>query len=233
MIVPTATGAATLAVAGKKVPGPVCPRNSAKPVSLKAYFNAFTTVPGVNMSESTIPPQSIPEDSPEGVVLGKVHTLATRIRGDFMGQAIAIDILIADILANYFTPNNERRMLLQSEVFSTSTFGKNINVLKAVVKHSFASFNKSNPEVLSDLDELRMFRNKLAHALLDLSDEWMAQGHTDRIRLLSFNKGKPVHSIITIEDSNKALGKASVILFGLVNLQKMVLGTAPVSGTGA
>lgn len=184
------------------------------------------------MSEPTIPLQSIPGDSPEGVALGKVHALATRIRGDFMGQAIAIDILIADILANYFTPNNERRMLLQSEVLSTSTFSKNINVLKAVVKHSFASFNKSNPEVLSDLDELRMFRNKLAHALLDLSDEWMAQGHTDRIRLLSFNKGKPVHSIITIADSNKALGKASVILFGLVKLQEMVLGMAPVSGTG-
>jgi hypothetical protein len=176
-------------------------------------------------------PQSIPGDSPEGIALSKVHALASRIRGDFMGQAIGIDLLIVDILTQYFTPDKERRMLLQSEVFSTSSFSKNINVLKAVVKYSFALFNENNPNVLSELDELRNFRNKLAHALLDLSDGWMAQGHTDRIRLTSFKRGKPEHSIVTIEESNKALGKASVVLMGLVKLQAMVVAGSQGSGT--
>jgi hypothetical protein len=41
--------------------------------------------------------EAIAGDSPEGKELYKVHALASRIRGDFVGQAIWLDILIVEV----------------------------------------------------------------------------------------------------------------------------------------
>jgi hypothetical protein len=165
-------------------------------------------------------PKAIPADSPEGKAFGVVYELSMHIRGPFMDQAIWIDVLIADIVTYYFCPDEGRRSLLRSEVFSgASSFSKNINLLKVVIEQSFISFKVQNPDLIKQLDELREFRNKLAHARLDTSPEWMAEGHTDRIRLATFKKGKAAYTVVTIEDSNKMLGKASVVLLQLVKLQ--------------
>src|SRR6202041_828336 len=106
------------------------------------------------------------------------------------------------------------------ELFSGgSSFSKNINLLKVVLGRAFISFKVQNPDLIKQVDERLEFRINLAHPRLDTSPEWMAEGHTDRIRLATFKKGKAAYTVVTIEDSNKMLGKASVVLLQLVKLQ--------------
>ena len=53
----------------------------------------------------------IPPDAPQAANLNQVYTLAKGLRGAFIDQAIWIDVVITDILARYFVPDHDKRML--------------------------------------------------------------------------------------------------------------------------
>jgi len=169
-------------------------------------------------------PKVIPVDTPEGKYLNRIHDLARHVRGSFMEQAIWIDVLVADILAQYFAPDEDKRALLISEVLTGqgSTFSRNINTLRKVVSRSYASFSEEYPDFFSQLEKIRKFRNRLAHAHLDTSDKFIAEGHEDRIRIVFYEDGIAKTQVITVEDSNKRLGESSAVLSQLLKLQALV-----------
>jgi hypothetical protein len=132
--------------------------------------------------------------------------------------------MVGNILAEYFAPETNRRMLLLSEVFSaaTSGFNKNIVLLGKVIAFEFPSFAARYPNLQKNLDSIREFRNVLAHGLLDTTPDWMAKKYTDRIRIINFKRGKSVTREITIEEREKMLKKCSEVLFCLVELSQLV-----------
>ena len=63
-------------------------------------------------------PESIPFDSPEAEGLNANYTVSSRMRGIFIDQAIGIDLLITDIISQYFVAEKSKRSLFFSDVVS-------------------------------------------------------------------------------------------------------------------
>jgi hypothetical protein len=146
-----------------------------------------------------------------------------------MEQAIWLDVLVTDILAQYFAPHEDRRKLLSSEVLAGPhlSFSGRIKVLQKVVARSYGSFVQEHPALFERLDKIRRFRNRLAHSHLDTSDEFIAKGFKDRIQIVFYEEGTTKQQVITVEESDERLKECSAILLKLVELQALVTADTP------
>lgn len=151
------------------------------------------------------------------------YKLATRIRAPFLEQAIVIDRLIADIISQHFCPDEEKRTLFFSLITNgiTLSFHASINVFEKLLKLCYPDLYEKH--LFKKLDTIRNFRNRIAHSMLDTSEEFLAKGYTDRIRLVVHMDGKQKHQTITNKDINERLGKCTEVILALVNIQKEVI----------
>jgi hypothetical protein len=174
-------------------------------------------------------PRLIPADTLEGLRLRQMYDLARDVRGSFMEQAIWIDVVVTDILAQYFAPDKDKRMLLSSDVLAgpNSSFGDRIKLLEKVVSRSYRSFAQECPNLSDRLDKIRRFRNRLAHAHLDTSDEFIAKGHKDRIQITFYQDGTAKSQVVTVEESNNRLKECSAVMTQLLKLQALLAAASP------
>jgi hypothetical protein len=156
--------------------------------------------------------------------LNPLHAIARDIRGNFIDQAIWIDVLITDILAQYFVPDEGKRRLLSSEVLARSdaSFSGCIDILRKVVFRSYVTFKDEYPDLFDKLGKIRRFRNRLAHAHLDTSTEFVAKGHKDRIQIVFYEDGATKTQIITFKESKTRLAECSAVMLQLLKLQALV-----------
>jgi hypothetical protein len=174
-------------------------------------------------------PGFIPANTPEGEQLNRIFELAKHVRGAFMDQAIWIDVIVTDILAQYFVADTGKRMLLTSDVIAgpDSSFSSRIQLLGKIVSRSYTSFAQEYPNICDRLDKIRRFRNRLAHAHLDTSDAFMRKGYKDRIQIAFYEDGTEKTQVITIAESNDRLNECSVVVRQLLTLQALVQQTNP------
>ena len=144
------------------------------------------------------------------------------LRGAFIDQAIWIDVILTDILARYFVSDKDKRMLFNSDVLTgrDSTFSGRIDILEKVVNKSFADFKKQNTELFKKLDKIRRFRNKLAHAHLDTSENYLSKNKEDMIQLVFYEDGIQKTQSIKFEELKLRLVECSDVV-------KVLLWTAP------
>src|SRR5690348_5108176 len=95
----------------------------------------FPLIDWVTLSFMSDTPEIIPANSPQGQQLNRLHELAKHVRGAFMDQAIWIDVIVTDILAEYFAPDAAKRMLLSSDVIAgpDSSFSSRIQLLRKIL----------------------------------------------------------------------------------------------------
>jgi hypothetical protein len=169
-------------------------------------------------------PKIVPPGPPEIGQLNVLHALARDLRGNFIDQAIWIDVLITDILSQYFAPEEGKRGLLTSDVLAGPdvSFSGRINILKKVVSRSYVTFKNEYPDLFDKLGKIRRFRNRLAHAHLDTRTDFVAKGHKDRIQIVFYEDGATKTQIITVEESKARLSECSVVMFQLLKLQALV-----------
>ena len=163
-------------------------------------------------------------DTPEGIQLGKLYALAQQFRGSFMEQAIWIDVIITDILAQYFVPNEDKRMLLSSDVLAGPdiSFSGRISILERIISRSYSSFAQEAPKFCDRLNKIRRFRNRLAHAHLDTSDNLLAKWSGDRIQIIFYEDGQAKTQVITVKENNDRLQECSGVMLELAKLQALV-----------
>jgi hypothetical protein len=116
-----------------------------------------------------------------------------------MDQAIWIDVIVTDILAQYFAPDPVKRRLLSSNVIAgpDSSFSSRIQLLRKILARAYTSFSDEHPNLCDQLDKIRRFRNRLAHAHIDTSDVFLAKAHTDRIQITFYEDGEAKSQLIT------------------------------------
>ena len=141
-----------------------------------------------------------------------------------MEQAIWIDVILTDILARYFAPDEGKRRLLSSEVLAGPdvSFSGRINILERIISHSYAIFGNKSPKLCDQLNKIRRFRNRLAHAHLDTGEKFMAKWPGDRIQIVFYEDGATKTQVITTEESNSRLRECSAAVLQLVELQALV-----------
>lgn len=165
----------------------------------------------------------IPFNSPEGRDVELVYELAKNIRAPFIEQAISIERIIDGIIARHFCPIEELQQQFLSVILGDRmTFSEKINILETVLRDSYYDFYQKHKKLKQELTQIRQFRNRLAHSLLDTSTKFLEQKHRDRIQLLYYKDGRTKQHVITVVDVDFRLRACSAVLMVLIELQREV-----------
>lgn len=156
--------------------------------------------------------------------LDKIFELDKSIRGPFLIQAIAVDEIVSDIISQYFCPDVEKRHLFFSLIINGGdlAFSDKINIFDKMLQLVYPDLANQHDGIKDRLDKIRKFRNRLAHAMPDTSEEYLLKKYQDRIRLVYFEDGARKQQELFINDTNKRLGECTKVIEELTQIQRYV-----------
>lgn len=155
--------------------------------------------------------------------LESLFNLSTNIRGRFLDQVIVIERLIDDIISRHFCPEDYRFHLLFSLVATELTFHSRIKTLKTVLECCYPELLGKHPNLIKDIKKIKEFRNKIAHSMLDSSEDFLEKEYDDRIRLEFYRKGEKKYLVVKKDDIMERLKACSQVVLALVDIQREVM----------
>ncbi len=136
-------------------------------------------------------------------------------------QAIAIELLVGDIISRHFCPEEERHSLLFSLVINETdlTFSSKINIFSQLLQLKYPDLLNRYPKVIDDLEKVRRFRNRIAHAMLDATEEFLGKKYEDRIQLVYYKGGEEKKQVVTEKEILERLKGCSQLVLALSDMQ--------------
>lgn len=125
----------------------------------------------------------------------KIHERVRYLRGRFLNFIAVIERDIALILTDYFcTSDPEKRELFFKNIVTASYFSLSVkkDVLVKIVKKDYPKYWEEHSQTLKALNEIMEFRNKLAHSVVDVSDEALTRPLEEGVGLIDWKAGKPI-----------------------------------------
>jgi hypothetical protein len=123
----------------------------------------------------------------------KIHERARYLRGQFLNSVAVIERDIAVILTEYFcTEDEEKRDLFFSMVAGKFSLNSKKELLIDIVKRDYPRFWEENKQFLSNLQDIQEVRNKLAHSIVDVSDEALRRPLEDGIGFVQWKQGEAI-----------------------------------------
>ena len=132
-----------------------------------------------------------------------IHAHVRDWRGRLLNSAAVNERQIAQIITWYFC-DERRRDFFFSEIATSYFFSlrAKIDILSKILKTDYEFFLDEQPDFLKDVNEMKYFRNLLAHATLDLSDKALSRDPRKGVGFLQFHDGKREVKVVTEEDFN-------------------------------
>mgnify|MGYP003635777401 FL=1 len=100
-----------------------------------------------------------------------LHTESARYRGRVVEMSIYLELVLAKILSKYFA-TSEKVGLLNSMVFDRMYLQRKLNTLKTILKTQYPNIWRKENINFKKLDKLIIFRNNIAHSVLNSSPEY-------------------------------------------------------------
>lgn len=150
-----------------------------------------------------------------------IHERARHLRGRFLNSVAVIERDIALILTDYFcTLDQEKRKVFFTHVVTAHFFSLNSrkDVFVRIVKDDYPRYWDENSRVLNDLDAIIRFRNKLAHSVVDVSEQALARSLEEGIGFVEWKDGEP----ITDADFQEWEVKANMVLSCLSEIKRLL-----------
>ena len=123
----------------------------------------------------------------------KLHERARYLRGGFLNSVAVIEHEIAVILTEYFcTEDESKREIFFAKVAEKLSLQKKKEILIEIVKADYPRYWEENKEFLNSLQQIQELRNKLAHSILDVSDEALERPLEKGVGFIQWRKGVPV-----------------------------------------
>lgn len=123
----------------------------------------------------------------------KLHEKARYLRGRFLNDVAVIERDIGVILTEYFcTTDDNKRELFFGEVAERLSLQRKKEILIDIVKIDYPQYWEKNKEILVGLQEIQEFRNKLAHSVVDVSDEALARPIEEGVGFVQWREGEPI-----------------------------------------
>jgi hypothetical protein len=153
----------------------------------------------------------------------RLHEAVRQLRGRLLNSVAVIDISISRLLASYFCQDENKRHLAFSDVFTAYSMRlhSKAELLEKIVRNEFPWYLDREPDVFRSLRELREFRNTLAHATVDVSDEALAKGAEREIGFVYYRDGERRVRQVTPEMANDFNVKASMVHTSLIELGRL------------
>ena len=123
----------------------------------------------------------------------KIHEKARYLRGSFLNSVAVIERDIAMILTEYFCTEDEcKRDLFFNKVVGKFSLNKKKEILIDIVKNDYPRYWEEHKQFLIDLQRIQEFRNKLAHSVVDVSDEALLRPIEEGVGFVQWKKGEPI-----------------------------------------
>lgn len=123
----------------------------------------------------------------------RLHERACYLRGRFLNSVAVIERDISVILTDYFcTEDESKRELFFAKVAEKLSLQKKKEILIEIVKADYPRYWEEKKEFLNSLEQIQEFRNKLAHSVLDVSDEALERPLEKGVGFVQWKKGVPV-----------------------------------------
>lgn len=149
----------------------------------------------------------------------KLHEKARHLRGRFLNHVAVIERDIAVILTEYFCAEdeNKRSLFFEKVTRALQLTGKK-EILIEIVKRDYPNYWNENGGLIKNLQTIQEFRNKLAHSVVDVSDEALARPIEAGVGFLEWKKGKPV----TDEEFEDLEVKANMVKAKLDEIKRLL-----------
>jgi hypothetical protein len=123
----------------------------------------------------------------------KIHEKARYLRGRFLNSTAAIERDIAVVLTEYFCTEDEfKKDLFFNKVAGKFSLNKKKEILIDIVKNDYPRYWEEHKQFLIDLQSIQEFRNKLAHSIVDVSDDALGRPIEEGVGFVQWKKGEPV-----------------------------------------
>jgi len=121
------------------------------------------------------------------------HEKARFFRGRFLNSIACIERKIAIILTEYFCIQNEsKKELFFHKVAEKLTLQKKKEILVDILKQDYPNYWEKNKRIYNDLQSIQEFRNKLAHSIVDVSDEALSRPIEEGVGFIQWKEGTPI-----------------------------------------
>jgi hypothetical protein len=153
--------------------------------------------------------------------LNHLYDLMKDVRGPIIDQAIFTESLLDHALATHFVAGDTLQVQLDSLVFKESglSFASKINLLGRILELSYPERAHGSADLLKGLDSIRRMRNKLAHAALETSDQYVTSAPLDRVRFAFYRHGRREYFDLSAMERDEYLRSASDTLVRLLQLK--------------
>jgi len=162
----------------------------------------------------------MPRHTPENFAAAqKLHALAREFRGRFLNHLAVIEHDIAKLLTEYFcTSDTFKQELFFERVACRLSLEQKRVLLVDLVKNDYPRYWEENSSFINDLKELQEFRNKLAHSILDVSDETLSRPLEEGISFVQWKKGAP----ITEREFDEWCARANMVSSTLTDIKRLL-----------
>jgi len=149
----------------------------------------------------------------------KIHEKARQFRGRFLNSVAVIERDIAIILTEYFcTTDENKRELFFMKVAEKMSLENKKQILIEIVKNDYPRYWEENKQFLTTLQSIQEFRNKLAHSVIDVSDEALSRPIEEGIGFVQWKKGVP----ITDQEFNDWEVKTNMLSSTLTDIKRLL-----------
>lgn len=150
-----------------------------------------------------------------------MHSVARVWRGDVLNHSAVIEKEIAMIISKYFC-KPEREALFTSEIALQGFFSfRNKARILRIIAEDYDFVFKDSPKFFDEMEKIMTYRNKLAHATLDFTEESLMRDPKDGITLVFYKKGRKRTEVFNYdlrEDWNVRMNMVSSKIKDLMNV---------------
>lgn len=139
------------------------------------------------------------------------YELSHKLRGIIIEKAINLETLIDDFIAMYFCHSQDKFEEFKKHLFwnPQTGFGRKFEIFKFIVLNKSSQLIEVHPTIIEDIDKIVIYRNMMAHRVLDVSRNAVNKGNANdsmTVKFLKSNTEEEITKEITdklIEDLNK------------------------------
>lgn len=122
-----------------------------------------------------------------------LHERARYLRGRFLNSVAVIERNIAVMLTQYFCEeNDEKRALFFTKVAENLSLQRKKDILIEIIKKEHPCYWEKHQHFLQELRNIQEFRNKLAHSIVDVSDDALERPIEYGVGFVQWQNGVPI-----------------------------------------
>lgn len=157
----------------------------------------------------------------------KYHGLAREIRGRYLNSVAVLDTYLAEIITEYFCKEGKRKDLFYSEIATGQhlSLRNKRDILWKIMNIELIAYLEEYKGINKKIDSILTYRNKLAHATVDVSYEALSVEKVKGVGFVEYKDGQRVVTYFSEEESQFKQAELNTLLGDIKSIKSLLFGT--------